>query len=299
MPNFKVGADSNYNRNDINYCYHLVAFLDVQGQTGEFANLSGVPTAGDEPAKQVLIEILKRTVGFISGLNNQLRRYLESSSAPTEIRNAVPEGLRAKLEELRRTEVKVTSFSDSLIIFTSLQPRLSASLPIVTVNDIFLALATLMILSPVQEHILRGGLEVDGAVEIFENEIYGPALNRAYFLESQIAKYPRVLVGQGLIEFLDRSALVPGTDPASRIAKDIAIRCRQMIRADFDGQQFLDYLGDYPASVFKKNLKDVMPKALEFIKRQEKFFADRGDIKLAPRYAYLRKYFENRMDAWL
>jgi len=41
---------------------------------------------------------------------------------------------------------------------------------------------------------MRAGLDVGVATKIDDNEIYGPGLERAFYLESQLAEYPRFIV---------------------------------------------------------------------------------------------------------
>ena len=45
---------------------------------------------------------------------------------------------------------------------------------------------------------LRGGIDVGLGLEITADEVYGPALERAHYLESRLADYPCVLVGDEL-----------------------------------------------------------------------------------------------------
>jgi hypothetical protein len=43
---------------------------------------------------------------------------------------------------------------------------------------------------------------VERAIDIFPNEVYGPGLVSAHVLESEVAQYPRVVVGPGLMRYL-------------------------------------------------------------------------------------------------
>jgi hypothetical protein len=49
---------------------------------------------------------------------------------------------------------------------------------------------------------IRGGIELGLAMDIDNDDIYGPALARAYTLESKVAQYPRIVIGEELILYL-------------------------------------------------------------------------------------------------
>jgi hypothetical protein len=50
---------------------------------------------------------------------------------------------------------------------------------------------------------MRAGLDVGVAMQIDDKEIYGPALESAFYLESKFAdKYPRFIVGKELLSYL-------------------------------------------------------------------------------------------------
>ena len=93
-------------------------------------------------------------------------------------------------------------------------------------------------------HPLRAGLDVGVGTRLSTGEVYGSALERAYFLESNLAKYPRILVGDGLLEYLDWvSAQAPRSD-FGQLAVLTAQKCRRFVCEDNDGRSMLDFLGD-------------------------------------------------------
>ena len=56
---------------------------------------------------------------------------------------------------------------------------------------------------------IRGGIDVGVAVELRDKELYGPALARAYELESKTANYPRVVLGEELIRYIQFQQVRP------------------------------------------------------------------------------------------
>src|SRR5438045_4043107 len=61
---------------------------------------------------------------------------------------------------------------------------------------------SLMLTSLAWGHPIRVGLDVGTGVEVERGQLYGPAVVKAYELESRAAEYPRVIVGDTLADYL-------------------------------------------------------------------------------------------------
>jgi hypothetical protein len=86
--------------------------------------------------------------------------------------------------------VSVSTFSDNVVI--SLKPgKIVASL--------LLALATMVLATASRGFYIRGGVAV-GDIIHDDEIVFGPGLNRAYELESKLAKFPRVVVDQAVLD---------------------------------------------------------------------------------------------------
>ena len=149
----------------------------------------------------------------------------------------------------------------------------------------------------------RAGIEVGIGTEIDDREVYGPVLYRAYELENKIAQYPRIVIGNHTINYLN--SIIETNEPLDNQAaedlqycKDMAKLCKKMFIRDLDGCVILDFLGEAFLYVFNKNpkieLKNVFNMALEFVKSEYSRFKSQGDRKLALRYYLLYNYFESR-----
>jgi hypothetical protein len=78
-------------------------------------------------------------------------------------------------------------------------------------------------------------------------EVYGPVLGNAYTLETKMAEYPRILVSNGLIEYLATMSRLSQTTPLGRLATSLAGDCKRFITVDTDGKPMLDFLGEQMA----------------------------------------------------
>jgi hypothetical protein len=75
--------------------------------------------------------------------------------------------------------------------------------PIMTLHTLLSICAATFINTLSFGMVCRGGINTGIAGEFFTGEIYGPALADVYYLESRIADYPRIVVGDQLYLFLE------------------------------------------------------------------------------------------------
>lgn len=91
---------------------------------------------------------------------------------------------------------------------------------------------------------LRGGISVGAGLDLTDDEIYGPVSVEVHDIESVLADYPRIVVGEELLKYLSQIESTAPPTPAGRIAQKLAARCKRMITVDSDGFPMLDFLGD-------------------------------------------------------
>jgi hypothetical protein len=137
------------------------------------------------------------------------------------------------------------------------------------------------------------------ATQIDGKEIYGPALERAYQLESCVAEYPRFVVGKELLQYLDWIINQQSTTPFGLIAKEISGLCKGMIILDTDGRPMLDFLGKKIKMSYENAIdKEIVIKARDFVMSEYGKFAKDGNEKLASYYFRLMRYIKSRQDIW-
>ena len=140
---------------------------------------------------------------------------------------------------------------------------------------------------------IRGAIEIAWGAELRLGQLYGPAVARAYELESEVAQYPRIVVGEEAIKFLQRHQANKSLDPFSRVDQQMAEICLGMITRDFDGHFIINYLGnEFQAAVSNKAHLDLYAKARAFVLAQLAEHRNNQDTKLAMRYTRLLDYFD-------
>lgn len=138
------------------------------------------------------------------------------------------EGLKIELENgVFDDVVKVTHFSDSIVLSVSLREE---SALFYTLNALQFFLLELL------KHriFIRGGITI-GKLYHDGNTIFGPALNQAYFLETKIAKYLRVIIDMDTIDFYLKNNQIRHN---LKTEKDYLFN---LLSFDTDGYGFIDY----------------------------------------------------------
>jgi hypothetical protein len=95
--------------------------------------------------------------------------------------------------------ISVSTFSDNVVIS---QPICAETVALIA------HMAIMQIASAMKGFLLRGGITIGEIVHDSE-VVFGPALNRAYELESRVAKYPRFLVDRSALPLLGNLGDLP------------------------------------------------------------------------------------------
>jgi hypothetical protein len=269
--------------------HHLVAFLDVLGQRDKFRGLKKPTTAQEEDEVR---EVLRQTAGFVAELRTVFQTQFEVFEAgATNMQRHTKEPLRPSF----------TGFSDSFVTSVPLREEGYELVPIVTVFSALSAACVVMLTALASKHPLRGGIDVGLATEIGPGEIYGTALERAYLLECNVAKYPRLVIGDELWRYLN-AVLAHFENLATPVSKAITVivkKTQQMIATDTDGQKILDYLGPVAVENAGPDRGPLMIQpAYDFVLAEQKRILAKGDPELIGRYVLLRSYFESRLKSW-
>ncbi|NQU68474.1 MAG: hypothetical protein HQ510_11070 [Candidatus Marinimicrobia bacterium] len=180
----------------------FVAFLDILGFRTKV-----METKDSSKNLEMLIEALKISGSFPSG------------------------GKKVSSEkgENRTISVQTRFFSDTMVLFLQEDPR--------DLSHLFLMTRYL------QDSLWKNGICLRGAITIGdmywtddEKDItIGPALIEAYQLESEIAIFPRIIISEGLNNYID--VRNPSSEPFSQNCQ-----LKNMLRLDSDGTYFLDLL---------------------------------------------------------
>jgi hypothetical protein len=275
-----------------NYC---VAFIDLLGQRDAMRGqglFKGFESAEQECAFK---SVIRNSVGAIYRLQKSAEDLIAPALTPnpnSPRRAALPPALHAEWDEMQRTEVKTQRWSDGLVCFASLGD-LKIKCRMNSVYTIFALSGSLCFMGLATKRPLRGGIEVAWGVELHKGELSGPAVARAYELESEVAQYPRIVVGPEAMRYLEAHAANPGQEPLSLYERDLARLCLSMLARDPDGHWILHYLGETFQNLFTRdNHFKFYTSARKFIVEQLEQHRGLGNVKLETRYTTLLSYFD-------
>lgn len=276
-----------------NYC---VGFVDLLGQRVSLRNQHLVVPSADDPKHADFVQAIRSSVGAIIKLQEDTRAFLERSGRSFRPPPLDSEEKRTAYEAMRRTHRKEQWWSDGILLYASLAEADSVC-PMNGVYEVVVTLGCLCLLGLAQRRPIRGSVDVAWGVEIRDGQFYGAALSRAYQLESEVAGYPRIVISADAVEFLNRLAQSTALQPEDYIGsfnRDMARLCLQFMSTDADGYAIVDYLGaPFQELITGPNHAYLYGKAREFVAGQREFFTQKGDSKLAFRYAFLDAYFES------
>jgi len=281
---------------ELDFKPYLVAYIDILGQKDIIKQITGIPENQEEQDR--FINLAKETIGFVDRFRSGFKDYFNAyvTGDPQKPRREMPE----ELKDLTKSEIKFITFSDCIVIYIPMQFLNNDPISINGLYGVLAACSSMYLLSLCEKHSIRGGIDVGIGVETYPGEIFGPAFISSYELESKVAQYPRIVIGDGLIKYLSSMINLPGNDIKTAYIKKTANHCKEMIKMDFDGHAFLDCLGEEYRKTISSELIKVIPlnDAKAYIYDQYKFWQGKKDSKLAFRYLLLLNYFERRMKDW-
>ncbi|KAF0190798.1 MAG: hypothetical protein FD165_2356 [Gammaproteobacteria bacterium] len=274
-----------------NYC---VSFIDLLGQREALHGQGLLPVLNTDADREAFLTIIRESIGAIIRLQRDAETMVKRVIEPdpnSPFRSTLSDEERVTWDAMQFTRLTTQRWSDGLVSFVSLGDRDIKCL-MNGIYSIFCLSGTLCFLGLTRGKPVRGAIDVAWGMELHVGELYGPAVVRAYELESEVAQYPRIVVSSRTIQFLQACSRNTDTDPFSRFNRALADLCLKMLIPDADGSWTLHYLGEsFRWSVTQDNHVVLYNEAYAFVMAQLRKHQDSGNSKLAFRYSHLMGYF--------
>ncbi len=284
---------------DVVHCgWYVTLLVDVLGQGEAISRLASLPQT--EEQKDNYLRAVKDSAGKVDEVRQLISEFFRSylnttSSIPL---SQLTNEQRVQYDILNDYRIGTQMFSDTVIAYSPLSTS-SGRVSTKGVYTMVLAAASTLIHSLSDEVALRGGIDVGVAMELHDNDLYGPALMTVDYLEKKVAQWPRIVVSKGLIQFLHQMMRTPCADLVDQMNYKLAETCLSIIAPDVDGVAIIDYLGDAFRRTFgSANQRPIVEAGLAFAHREHERFSQKGDYKHTLRYSLLRQYYEERMAKW-
>lgn len=278
---------------------HVVLFLDVLNQREAIRALEKLPSSPSEHAEYV--RALKDSKGKVEGLRKILRGFYSAYENPP------PQPLMGRLNpqqrkffdewKARKMPLAFQSFADTVVAFAMVKAH-DGMLPVDSLYALLSAAGGVLMTCLAAGVPVRGGIDMNVALVLDGNDLYGPAALEAFRLESEVAQYPRVAVGKNVLGFLQAIRATTENDLLSQMNRELAGVCMNLISVAEDAVPFVDFLGDTFRGVVGETGNDLFLNGFNFAKREHETFLKSGNQKLAGRYASLRRYYELNANAW-
>ena len=283
--------------------YYLVAYIDILAQSESLTKLKHFPQKHEELAeyKKAIMETYVFVEEFRSSFYNYLNIF-KNHKTPTL--PGIPPQAESILRSMKLMDVKLVFISDTVILYS---PIFDDEIPCPQsgIFAVLSAMASTFFSSLAVGKPCRGGIELGPAIVLKEGDIYGYALYKAHELESKVADYPRIVVGDELINFLNVSMMVPqNIDPLLNYRATMSQVCLDLLGKDSDGKNIINYLGEgFKNYCFREtnSTQAMFPESYRFIEASMKTFengtTDREKENME-RYKKLKKYFDENSPRW-
>ena len=294
------------------YSAFAVAFIDILGQKEYFEKLydiENILSNFDEYQDQIA-KAHKETYCIVKRLRKQFNEIFEGSRQ-SNVLHLVPEEKKELFLQMRKVCLNQFNFSDTIILYIPFGLDDGNGFFSNLMNGVhsMIAICGLLMLSSLYEKKpFRAGISFGLGVELDSGkgkEVYGPALYQAYEIEDREAQYPRIVVSKQLFQCLEKVVNDQTRDCfrcdedklASRETAKVSLR---MIKRDFDGKFFVDYLGSGFESLYQHMNKEFIEKsfsgAYKFVQEEYARWVKAENQKLSSRYFFLLNYFEANKD---
>jgi hypothetical protein len=274
---------------------YFVAYVDLVGQRDALRRMSSLPTTPEETKE--FLTISQNSLGKVLNVRAWFRKYFDATKRPVSDLPELPPQLRGAVWDIRSGDCSVYSLSDAIVIAVPLYDDFEHCKGLNGIVTALFAICGMAAVAFAAGVALRGGLDIGIATSIDGKEVYGPALVRAYALESQAAEYPRFVVGGELVQFLDAVRSQKPQTGLGGAAKRLAARCRALIVQDTDGRQMADFLVNDAKDTLGLP-PEVFSRGHDFVLGEYEAFRKSGNEKLASRYYRLLQYYLARRRIW-
>ena len=280
--------------NTVNIGYYFVAFIDVVGQRDRLRQWVKLPS--NDVDKENVARILLDTSEYIKDFREQFNTLFEAATKPTGLLDHLKPEQLAWVERRKKTILWRRGFSDSYFMTVPCWYESSWGAHSLAIYGSLFSICGLFIWALAKKRPFRGAVEVGLGTEISKEEVYGPVNVRVFELEKD-AGYPRIIVGNGLLNHLDDLEKRCLDNLEGRHTKHSIQDCRKLITIDHTDTVILDPLGEGVKSVPGAVDTKMVELAYEFVVSQEGFFRHSNET-LYGYYGHLREYCESRLALW-
>ena len=291
----KAEAQGNYD-----FSWYIVAWIDLLGQSEQLEEFDEIPTSGEE--ERTFLEKARGTFGTVANFRKRILELRDLLSRkimlPPAIRDKLTPEQSTIYEKYAVTNVGVQFLCDSAILKISLLHGGGSPLP--SIDSLLSQLAIIHLAHLGVGRPLRGSVSLGICAEMGDNDLYGQAVSRAHMLESKQADYPRIVIDETLLEYLQFCDGLPLSDQEQRLIRHLTTSIRSGLLRDTDKRLVLSFLGEKFRQMYgdQPTFRQALQGASDYIQGEIKKHEASKNEKLGGRYVRLREYFKSQ-GCWL
>lgn len=190
------------------YERRIIGFIDILG----FGQLV-LDSEGDSAKFDLINGVLEKinSVDDVYGSPEDFFAHSNYAYLSPEAKKEMDEFYEKMKSTAGPKRVRITTFSDSIVFSCAADSE--------GLTDFRYFLTKLLVYTSPFKLLIRGGITCGSLVHT-DDLIFGPAMNDAYYLESKVANYPRIVVGEKFEEFIEEL----GEDNLTYLVKQELIR---------------------------------------------------------------------------
>lgn len=280
--------------------YYVAVYIDILGQGEKLSKIKKLPDTEEE--KKKFFDFFRETVGAVKELHSSFDEFFKAYNKISPDMKAFiethPEEIQEQYYKSRKYDLKSLRFSDTIILCFTLDSE-STSAPIHSIYTVLSSAASSFVILLSQGMPLRGAISIGIATELDDSGIYGSILHNLHYLESKKAEYPRIIVGDELVQMVNgfEAQSVTSKDIFGNMNKAMIPRIKRLIKRSDDGLHILNYLDKGIADSLKDKRKVVYDNLNSFVKKQ--LSACKDSEKLLSRYRQLNNFVRRNKNGWL
>lgn len=276
--------------------HFLVAYIDVLGQSNKILENSTYPPTKKEFKK--IKDNLSETSEYVISLREAFRKHFKKYRKLKGALDGLSEKQKQNEQIMQTFSAELRGVSDAVIITVPLENKTDNCIPVNNILATLQGICLIYNIALAQHKPIRGGIDVGWGTRLAQDEVYGSALVKAYTLETEKAKYPRIIIGESLWKYINYVENFKPTTKYGTRAKILAKRCKDLIVKDSDKMYILDVIGKAVKSSGTNVSCELVKEAYDYVSKFQLTCLQRGDNKLGSRYQLLKNYFESRLNVW-
>lgn len=276
---------------------YLVVFIDLLGQRAQMEGLLFIPPKSEATARQDFHTRIVKLISAVAFVQQNVAQFAKASNGHNlENIQGVDEKRQEQVQQYRATDICYQHFSDGIVVYSPLSG--DNHYPLGSAYSVLCACSSIMLLCLDKGFPIRAGIAIGAGCTLNGEGVYGPVVAEAYRLESEVAKYVRIVVHDEILKWLASfEAWDFASEQDKRVAIAMATKCREMLMVDRDGVLTLDFLNQKSLDLIGGAAANAQPIAgmRAFVSQMVIRFTEEKNERVLTKYAWLSQYIDSRL----